>query len=189
MYPFNVLEHGHSLQLCMFQLCLLRSPAGGVDEEVVGFLSHLKEVEQLRKVEMTECKNLSPSLIATVCGGLCSSNSMEEVVVTSWVSVLSVCITAPYKLFLLLVNCPQNRQHLFRLPLLSLGGAPIMLYNCLVHTALLCSMQLSPLQFCVLCTVCDTENLTFLQNSVVVPRRPTRIIRVSTTENLRNGRG
>ena len=75
--------------------CLLRSPAGGVDEEVVGFLSHLKEVKQLRKVEMTECKNLSPSFIARFCSTLCRSNSVDEVVLTSFrVSVLS--LTAPY---------------------------------------------------------------------------------------------
>ena len=80
--------------------CLLPSPAGGVDEVVVGFLSHLKEFKQLRKVVITWCDNLSPSLIA-ICGGLCSSNSMEEVVVTtsySDVSVLFVCLTTPYKL-------------------------------------------------------------------------------------------
>ena len=80
--------------------CLLPSPAGGVDEEVVGFLSHLKEFKQLRKVDMTWCDNLSPSLIATICGGLCSSNSMEEVEVSlsPWVSVLFVCLTTPFKL-------------------------------------------------------------------------------------------
>ena len=73
--------------------CLLPSPAGGVDEEVVGFLSHLKELKQLRKVEMDKCENLSPFLIATICKGLCSSNSVEEVVVTpSEVSVLFVCL-------------------------------------------------------------------------------------------------
>ena len=32
--------------------------------------SHLKEVKQLRKVVMTWCQNLSPSLIATICEGL-----------------------------------------------------------------------------------------------------------------------
>ena len=78
--------------------CLLPSPAGGVDEEVVGILSHLKEFKHLRKVKMPRCENLSPSLIATICEGLCSSNSMEEVVVTSEVSVLFVCLTTPYKL-------------------------------------------------------------------------------------------
>ena len=72
--------------------CLLPSPAGGVDEKVVGFLSHLKEFKQLRKVKMTECENLSPSLVATICEGLCSSNSMEEVEVTS--SVVSVLLVA-----------------------------------------------------------------------------------------------
>ena len=75
--------------------CLLPSPAGGVDEEVVGFPSHLKEVKQLRKVVMAMCENLSPSLIATICEGLCSSNSVEEVIVTSEVSVLFVCLTTP----------------------------------------------------------------------------------------------
>ena len=70
-------------------------PAGGVDKEVGGFFSHLKEFKQLRKVVMTGCKNLSPSLIATICEDLCSSNSMEEVVVTSnsEVSVLFVCLS------------------------------------------------------------------------------------------------
>ena len=80
--------------------CLLPSPAGGVDKKVVSFLSHLKEVKQLRKVVMTWSRDLSPSLLATICGGLCSSNSMEEVEVTtvSEVSVLFVCLTTPYKL-------------------------------------------------------------------------------------------
>ena len=80
--------------------CLLPSTAGGVDKKVVGFLSHLKEVKQLRKVAMAWCRNLSPSLIATICEGLCSSNSMEEVEVSSYseVSVLFVCLTTPYKL-------------------------------------------------------------------------------------------
>ena len=65
--------------------CLLPSPAGGVDEEVVGFLS--QEGKQLRKVKMDGCCKLSPSLMATICKGLCSSNSVEEVVVTTDVSV------------------------------------------------------------------------------------------------------
>ena len=71
--------------------CLLQTPADSVDEEVVGFLSHLKEVKQLRKVEMDDCNNLSPSLIATFCSTLCRSNSVDEVVLESdGVSVLSV---------------------------------------------------------------------------------------------------
>ena len=78
--------------------CLLRSSADGVDEEV-GFLSHLQEFKQLRKVKMTRCVNLLPSLIATICEGLCSSNSVEEVEVTSTlVSVVFVCPTTPHKL-------------------------------------------------------------------------------------------
>ena len=88
--------------------CLLPSPAGGVDKEVVSFLSHLKEIKQLRKVVITECESLSPSLIAAICEGLCSSNSMEDVVViprlisfsfsvtSTGVSVLFVCLTTPH---------------------------------------------------------------------------------------------
>ena len=83
--------------------CLLPSRADGVDEEVVDFPSHLKEVKQLRKVEMTGCVNLSPFLIATICEGLCSSNSMEEVEVTTLlvVSVLFVCSQHHTNYFLL----------------------------------------------------------------------------------------
>ena len=56
-------------------------------------VSHLKETDynHLKKVEMSRCSNLSPSLIATIC---CSS-SLEELVVTSEVSVLSVCLKTP----------------------------------------------------------------------------------------------
>ena len=85
--------------------CLLRFPAGGVDKKV-GFLSNLKEVKQLRKVEMTSCVNLSPSLLATICGGICSSNSMEEVVVTTLVSSLFLCLTTPCKLLSSVSNLP-----------------------------------------------------------------------------------
>ena len=52
-------------------------------------ISQLKEVKQLRKVKMNRCRHLSPSLIAAICEGLCSSNSVEQVEVTSpFVSVL-----------------------------------------------------------------------------------------------------
>ena len=78
---------------CFFQLCTLclplwplppsPFPADGVDEEVGRFV-------HFRKVEMTGCRNLLPSFIAAIC---CSS-SVEELVVTSRVSVLSVCHNA-----------------------------------------------------------------------------------------------
>ena len=69
---------------------------------MVGFLSNLKEVTQLRKVVMTECDTLSPSLLATICGDICNSNSMEEVEVTSGVSLsVKVCLFALYKLLFL----------------------------------------------------------------------------------------
>ena len=81
--------------------CLLPSPAGGLDDEVVGFPSHLKKFKQLRKVKMTDCRNLSPFLITTICGGLCSSKSMEEVVVTCEVTSYSVSVL----IVCLLTNC------------------------------------------------------------------------------------
>ena len=132
--------------MCVFQICpvspskttcLLPSPAGGIDEKVVGFPSHLKEVKQLRKVVMTWCQNLSPSLIATICEGLCSSNSMEEVEVTTpKVSVLFVCLTTPYKLLSSVSKLPLKPSTFVWLHLtgdspffLSLGGAPVMIYN------------------------------------------------------------
>ena len=110
--------------------CLLPSPAGGVDEEVVSFLSHLKMFKQLRKVDMAVCRNLSPSLISTICEGLCSNNSMEEVevevcvgevevttmeevVVTApEVSVLFVCLTTPCINPLFSVSKPTH-NHLY----------------------------------------------------------------------------
>ena len=117
--------------------CLLPSPAGGVDKKVVSFLSHLKEFKQLRKVVMAKCGNLSPSLIATICEGLCSSNSMEEVEVSSSeVSVLFVCLTTPYKLLSSVSKLPLKPSTFVWLHLtgdspffLSLGEAPMMLYN------------------------------------------------------------
>ena len=95
--------HASISGFCYFQLCslclplwpLVSSPADGVDEEVGRFVHHVQEVNQFKKVAMTQCRNLSPSLIAAICVGLCSS-SMEELVVTSPVSVLSVCLTTPF---------------------------------------------------------------------------------------------
>ena len=85
--PASVASVSFSFAPCV-SLCghLSPSPADGV--------SHLKgtDYNHLRKVEMSWCSNLSPSLIAAIC---CSS-SLEELVVTSpGVSVLSVCLTTP----------------------------------------------------------------------------------------------
>ena len=91
--PASVASVSFSFAPCV-SLCghLSPSPADGVDEEVGRFVHHVQEVNQFKKVAMTDCKNLSPSLIATIC---CSS-SLEELVVTSLVvSVLSVCLTMP----------------------------------------------------------------------------------------------
>ena len=94
--PASVASVSFSFAPCV-SLCghLSPSPADGVDEEVGRFVHHVQEVNQFKKVEMTECRNLSPSLIAMICVGLCSSSSMEELVVTSEVSLLSVCLTTP----------------------------------------------------------------------------------------------
>ena len=139
--------------------CLLRSPAGGVDKEVVGFLGHLKEVKQLRRLKMDACKNLSPSLIATICGGLCSGNSIEEMVVKTSVSALFVCLTTPYKLLSSVSKLPLKTMYIClaalnrRQPLLPLTQGSPCTINCLVDTVLLCSLQFSPLQFYILCSL------------------------------------
>ena len=71
--------------------CLIRSPTGGVDEEVVVFLSHLK------KVEMTSCDNLSTSLQQSV-KVFAVAIPWKVLRTTSCVRVLSVSLTTPYKL-------------------------------------------------------------------------------------------
>ena len=83
--PASVASVSFSFAPCV-SLCghLSPSPADGIDEDSV---SHLKG-----KVAMEECYNLSPSLIAAIC---CSSSLEELVVTSSWVSVLSVCLTTP----------------------------------------------------------------------------------------------
>ena len=114
----------HSLQCVCFRFapppppvspskttCLLPSSAGGVDEEVIGFLSHLKEFKQLRKVKIGDCRNLSPSLIATICEGLCSSNSMEEVVVE--VLVEEVEVTSSEVSVLFVGTSQHHANHVF----------------------------------------------------------------------------
>ena len=152
--PASVASVSFSFAPCV-SLCghLSPFPADGV--------SHLNgtDYNHVRKVEMEECYNLSPSLIAAIS---CSS-SLEELVVTPlWVSVLSVCLTTPCtQTAFYCNNCPSKPciYTFFWLhltgegPFLSLGGAPMMLYNCLVHTVLLCSLQFSPLQFCILCSL------------------------------------
>ena len=88
---------------------LFQFPADGIDKKVVSFLSDLKQAQQLRKIEMTDCQYLSPSLIATLCGGLHASNSMEEVEVTSVSARLLILsnINIVYLLFLI-VYCTCN---------------------------------------------------------------------------------
>ena len=110
--PASVASVSFSFAPCV-SLCglLSPSPAGGVDEEVGRFVHHIQEVNQFKKVAMTECRNLSASLIATICVGLCSSSSMEELVVTSEVSLLSVCLTTPYELFRSLNCCSESPTH------------------------------------------------------------------------------
>ena len=58
------------------------SHADGVDEEVETFASCLK-TSNLRKLELTECNNISPVHIATILNGLNGNNSLEELIVES----------------------------------------------------------------------------------------------------------
>ena len=79
---------GPQLAMCSSALHLMSpstttcpSPADGVDEEVETFASCLK-TSNLRKLELTECYNLSTVHIATILNGLNGNNSLEELVVT-----------------------------------------------------------------------------------------------------------
>ena len=91
--PASVASVSFSFAPCV-SLCghLSPSPADGVDEEVGRFVHHSQKVNQFKKVAITGCRNLSPSLIAEIC---CSSSLEELVVTSSRVSVLSVCLTTP----------------------------------------------------------------------------------------------
>ena len=82
---------------------LFQFPADGIDKKVVSFLSDLKQAQQLQKIEMTDCQYLSPSLIATLLGGLYTSNSMEEVKVTL-VSACLDCLLCPVMLNVLFIH-------------------------------------------------------------------------------------
>ena len=93
---------------------LFQFPADGIDKKVVFFLSDLKQAQQLRKIEMTDCQYLSPSLIATLLGGLYTSNSMEEVKVTL-VSARLDCLLYPMMLKVLFIQflfCDTLFSHL-----------------------------------------------------------------------------
>ena len=89
--------HASISGFCFFQLCTLCLPLWPLVSSPADGVSHLTgtDFNHLRKVEISWCFNLSPSLIATIC---CSS-SLEELVVSSsassGVSILSVCLTAP----------------------------------------------------------------------------------------------
>ena len=133
--------HASISGFCFYQLCTLclplwpllsPSPADGA--------SHLKRTDynHLRKVEMWECSNLSPSLIATIC---CSSSLQELVVTSSRVSVLSVCLTTPciQTAFYCNFTAPQNHASTFvwlhlmgEGPFLSNSSVPGLL-ACLAH--------------------------------------------------------
>ena len=141
--PASVASVSFSFTPCV-SLCghLSPFPADGV--------SHLKgtDFNHLRKVEMSWCPNLSPSLIAAIC---CSS-SLEELVVTSGleVSVSSVCLTTPcIQTALLQLTAPQNHASTF--VWLHLTGEALPLTGGSPHDAvqLSCSYS-SSLQFAVL---------------------------------------
>ena len=107
VHPFSVLTlsplsssllgciHASISGFCFFSFAPCVSLCGHLSPSPAGGVSHLNgtDYNHLRKVEMEECLNLSPSLIAAIC----CSHSLEELVVTSssGVSVLSVCLTTP----------------------------------------------------------------------------------------------
>ena len=78
-YYFYVSLHDH----------LSPSPADGVDEEVGMFASCLKS-GNMRKLELTECRSLSPMQIATILSGLKGNSSLKEVAVTLYYGVSHV---------------------------------------------------------------------------------------------------
>ena len=73
------------------------------------FLSQWAEASSAASEDWNDCQYVSPSLIATLCGGLHASNSMEEVEVTSVSARLLILsnINIVYLLFLI-VYCTCN---------------------------------------------------------------------------------
>ena len=121
---------------------LFQFPADGIDNKVAFFLSDMKQAPQLRKIEMTDCQYLSPSLIATVCGGLYTSNSIEEVEV-ALVSARLDCLIYPILIMSIFYFCLyaalKSHQHLFGCT--GNGWRPF-----LSHYLVLCDMLFSHLQ-------------------------------------------
>ena len=109
-----------------------------------------------RKVEMNMCRNLSPYLIAAICGDLCSCNSVEEVEVTSYgvVSVLFVCLTTQYKPLSSVSKLPLKLSTFVWLHLT--GDGPF-LFNTVFLCS--CSSHLHSFAFFVVCsgTECYTS--------------------------------
>ena len=66
-------KHAHNL-LMTIVLC---SSTDGIDDAVEKFAKHLKD-SKLTKLRMTDCYELSPLHIATLCRGLHWSRSLEE---------------------------------------------------------------------------------------------------------------
>ena len=56
---------------------VLCSSTDGIDDAVEKFAKHLKD-SKLTKLQMTDCRELSPLHIATLCRGLHWSRSLEE---------------------------------------------------------------------------------------------------------------
>ena len=66
-------KHAHNLLLTI----VLCSSTDGIDDAVEKIAKHLKD-SKLTKLRMTDCYELSPLHIATLCRGLHWSRSLEE---------------------------------------------------------------------------------------------------------------
>ena len=73
MYQNYLSTHTHNL-LMTIVLC---SSTDGIDDAVEMFAKHLKD-SKLMKFRMTDCRELFPLHIATLCRGLQRSRSLEE---------------------------------------------------------------------------------------------------------------
>ena len=73
MYQNYLNTHTHNL-LMTIVLC---SSTDGIDDAVEKFAKHLKD-SKLTRLRMTDCRELSPLHIATLCRGLHWSRSLEE---------------------------------------------------------------------------------------------------------------
>ena len=70
---------------------VLCSSTDGIDEAVEEFAKHLKD-SKLVKLIMTQCRELSPLQIATLCSGLHWNRSLEELDIECYSSQVNVSL-------------------------------------------------------------------------------------------------